>query len=197
MNTEVSLWRSELERLRADGALVSIWTNHVFSGPFEAGVVRGVTRMAYILERVSPDGLPDGLLAGRIEDIVRLETQSTHLKCLERLRSHHERVTLYSPTADGVDVKVSADDESLFARLLAWASEARLVCTLFGEVTDSGITALVDSVIEEHIARIRPLNEFGHAEGQSQISIRDLTRLLIDGITERRVQFLNTTLKLD
>ena len=170
----------ELQRLKDEGKLVSIFSDVNDSNNFSVGYVAGINDSHFILASITPTGEYDGFLLKEATSIYMVSTDSRYIDKLS---------TLIDINKTKFDAFFGCDD--LVQQLLTYAKRTATIVSVelinSGGVDCSGFVEFFNN----NICKIQEINEFGEPDGMSTISVSEITKISCDDSNDRPVKLLN------
>lgn len=171
-----------LKRAKEDGHILSIYTDKENTEKFSAGYIQQISEDLVLISHVTPYGLYDGYMIRRIEDIYRLECHGKYEKKLETLYNIQNQNHKKIPHGCG----------TIFEDLFKFSLDNHLVINIqlhYSELED--IQGYVDEFFEDSLI-VRQLDDEGNDDGETVISISDITLLTCDSDREMALRLLST-----
>lgn len=168
---------SILERLQNEKKYVCIHADETSPSKFVFGKIIGVDTNSVAISMVSPDGEYDGVLIKQIDDIVRVEQSVSYEKKMRKLMK-----------IKGYDERIFAiSNDNILKGILDFAKETGVIISV--ELDHSGfddVAGFVESVNDE-ICKLLQVNEYGEEDGESFITLRDISQICLDSSDEKRL----------
>ena len=176
------MFSEELQRLKEEKKLVSVYTNVDDTDKFAAGYVVGVSEQEFILASVTSAGEYDGFLLKQVDSVYKISTDGLYIDKLLKLISLNK--TQFSVCFDGGD---------LFRQILTFAQNNHAIVSL--ELMNSGYDDCVGFVesLDEGLCRMQEVNEFGEPDGVSVVKLSCITTMSCDDSDDRPLKLLYET----
>ncbi|SFS64021.1 hypothetical protein [Marininema halotolerans] len=159
--------------MKAD-EIISVYTDRNDPSSFSAGVITALSNQHIVMRHVTPDGLSDGYLVRRVDDIFRIDVKGKYEERLKQL------YTLQGQSHDHLllpDVH-EKNEVNLILQCLTHAKEHRDIVSL--SIDDTGeLDDLVGFVKEigDDVVEISCVNDQGFSDGGSFIFLQDILKL--------------------
>ena len=155
----------------------SIYTNFNETSKFHYGRIICVNSEELAIYMISPDGLYDGILLKKTEDIIRVEVDGQYDKKMKKLCS----LSQLQP------FEYSLDSTNIKASLLEVALQSRRVVAL--ELVDSGYKDVVGFVdgISDGLCKIKIIDEYGFEDGYCFVMTDKITEISYASQDECRI----------
>ncbi len=161
---------------RTNRTLVAVHIERIFEGEFEVGVILALNQRGYVLARMSTEGLPNGVVVGRLRDISRVDTNTRYLRALALLADTKGE---WQPWLEGVFAcepsRVGA--KTLIHRELLRAKTNEEIATVSGALTEIGLTGFVREVRDDYLDLLVITDE-GEEQGHSRVRIKLIERVI-------------------
>lgn len=170
-----------LSRLENLDEMVHLYSDASNTTKFSAGYIKALNEKEILLAHISPYGKYDGYMVKQRKDIYCVETGGKYAVKLEKLHmlenKKHEVINIESL--------------SLFKSLLDFAKEKNKIVSI--ELLESDLDDIVGYVkwIDNEMAEIKLVDEYGEAEGKSLIYIKDISYIVCDSENEIMLKCLS------
>ncbi len=177
-----------LREAQKDRQLVCIFRDPCDLRRFAVGFVQAVSDADYTLQQIDPDGNPDGIDIGSIDDIIEIRKESRYARQITLLMEKEEDPQA-KPT-QGWNGK--PHPESCLDEALKHAMKERLVVNILLATGDDELRffGIVRELTETH-TRIDILSDDGEPDGTSVIRLDDIAGLQVNTRDERKVALFN------
>lgn len=174
------MYKEYLQKAKDASIPVAVYTNKEDTREVRCGLVQGLSDDFLLLAQITSHGFYEGYLTQRLPDIYRLENGERYDQRLYRL------YTLRGQTHPPVEEKTGDP----VADLLSFGKDKRLVVSieLFHSEEDDVIGFVEE--IRENCVTIAQLDRDGKSNGNSLISMGDITRIDCDTDDESAIKFL-------
>lgn len=168
---------SILKRLLNEKKYVCIHADETSPNKFVFGKIIGVDTNNVAISMVSPDGEYDGVLLKQIDDIIRVEQSVSYenkMRKLMRMKEYDEK-------------EFAIPNENILRGILDFAKETGVIISV--ELDHSGIddvAGFVESVNDKTCELIQ-VNEYGEEDGESFITLSDISQICLDSSDEKRL----------
>ncbi len=178
-----------LREAQKEKQLVCIFRDPSDLRRFAVGFVQAVSEADYTLQQIDPDGNPDGLDIGSIDDIIEIRKESRYARQISLLMEKEEEQPLPRP-AQGWNGK--PNPESCLDEALKHAMTERLVVNVLLATGDDELRffGIVRELTATH-TRIDILSDDGEPDGTSVIRLDDIAGLQVNTRDERKVALFN------
>lgn len=168
------MFTEELNRIKKQGKLVSIYTNRNDTCKFIVGYVIGVNKQDFILALITPDGEYDGFLLKEVDSIYKIVEDELYLGRLLKLVSIKQ-----------TKVESIFKSNDLKNELLEFAQKHHKIVSI--ELINSGYDDCIGFVnsINETMCKVQVINESGIPDGISTIMKSDITQISYDDTDNR------------
>jgi hypothetical protein len=176
-----------LNQARQEKSLVCVFRDPTDLRRFAVGYVVAVGAQDYTLQQIDPDGNPDGLDVGALDDIVEVRRESRYTRQIALLMEHKDD----KPPAES-GWKGSATPESCLEVVLDQARRDKLVVNVLVATGDDEVRffALVRELSESHV-RFDVLTDDGESDGLSTLRLDDIAGLQVNTREERKIALFN------
>ena len=166
-----------LKKLQNEQKFVCIHTDETCPSKFVFGKIIGVDTDNFAISMVSPDGEYDGVLVKQINDII----------CVEQSISYESKMRKLMKIKGYVDKAFIISNDSILQESLDFAKEAGVIIS--AELGHSGIDDVTGFVVSANneICKLIQVNECGEEDGESFISLRNISQICIDSSDEKRL----------
>ncbi len=177
-----------LREAQKEKQLVCIFRDPCDLRRFAVGFVQAVSDADYTLQQIDPDGNPDGLDIGSVDDIIEIRKESRYARQIALLMEKEEDPQA-KPT-QGWNGK--PHPESCLDEVLKHAMQERLVVNVLLATGDDELRffGIVRELTETH-TRIDILSDDGEPDGTSVIRLDDIAGLQVNTRDERKVALFN------
>ncbi len=177
-----------LREAQRDKQLVCIFRDPSDLRRFAVGYVEAVSDNDYTLKQIDPDGNPDGLDIGSIDDIIEIRKESRYARQIGLLMEKEEDPT--PKATQGWTGK--PNPESCLDEILKRSMLEKLVVNLLLATGDDELRfyGIVRELTDTH-ARIDVLSDDGEPDGTSVIRLDDIAGLQVNTRDERKVALFN------
>lgn len=174
------MFEKKLKEIRCADQFASIYTDESTKSKFTFGKVINIGEDFFAIKLISPEGKPDGLLVKEIDSIFRIELNSKY--------NNKMMILLNENTEKNEDYLI--DDNDIVLSTLLCSKKFKLIVSL--EILESGyddIVGFVDSV-ENGLCKIKQIDEYGDDNGDSFVSLLDITQISCNSSDEKIIHSL-------
>ena len=177
-----------LREAQKERQLVCIFRDPSDLRRFAVGFVEAVSDSDYTLQQIDPDGNPDGLDIGSIDDIIEIRKESRYARQIALLMEKEEEPQ--ARPAQGWNGK--PNPESCLDEVLRRSMVDRLVVNVLLATGDDELRfyGIVRELTDTH-TRIDVLSDDGEPDGTSVIRLDDIAGLQVNTRDERKVARFN------
>lgn len=173
-----------LERSKKKGVMVSAFSNRHQPDKCSTGFIEEISNEQFIMKHVAPEGVYDGYIIRRINDIFRIDFNGKYekrLALLYNLQVQHHKGTLKNKLNE---------DSNLFIAALVFAQNNNLIVRVCIDETEmqEDIVGFVKKV-HDNVIISRITNE-GLADGESIFRTSDIIKINIDSSDEKILKLL-------
>lgn len=189
--TPGDLFCDMLREAQRERQLVCIFRDPCDLRRFAVGFVEAVSDADYSLQQIDPDGNPDGLDIGSIDDIIEIRKESRYARQIALLMEKEE-APAEKPASPVQGWNGKPHPESCLEEALKRSMRERLVVNILLATGDDELRfyGIVRGLTETH-ARIDILSDDGEADGTSVIRLDDIAGLQVNTRDERKVALFN------
>jgi hypothetical protein len=182
------LFCTMLREAQKERQLVCIFRDPCDLRRFAVGFVEAVSDTDYSLQQIDPDGNPDGIDIGSIDDIIEIRKESRYARQIALLMDKEEEPK--AKQMQGWNGK--PNPESCLDEALRHSMTDRLVVNILLATGDDELRfyGIVRELTETH-TRIDILSDDGEADGTSVIRLDDIAGLQVNTRDERKVALFN------
>lgn len=182
-----NLFVSVLNQARKAKSLVCVFRDPTDLRRFAVGYVVAVGNQDYTLQQIDPDGNPDGLDVGVLDDIIEVRRDSRYARQIQLLMEHKDDMA----PASG-EWQAPANPDSCLEVVLDRAKKEQLVVNVLVATGDDEVRfyALVKDLSESHV-RLDVLTDDGESDGLSTLRLDDIAGLQVDTREERKIALFN------
>ena len=176
-----------LNQARKSKSLVCVFRDPTDLRRFAVGYVVAVGTHDYTLQQIDPDGNPDGLDVGVLDDIIEVRRDSRYTRQMTLLMEHKNNL------ASGESPwQAPANPESCLEAVLDQAKKDKLVVNVLVATGEDEIRffALVRELSDSH-ACFDVLTDDGESDGSSTLRLDDIAGLQINTREERKIALFN------
>ena len=178
-----------LREAQKEKQLVCIFRDPSDLRRFAVGFVQAVSEADYTLQQIDPDGNPDGLDIGSIDDINEIRKESRYARQISLLMEKEEEQLPPRP-AQGWNGK--PNPESCLDEALKHAMTERLVVNVLLATGDDELRFFgIGRELTATHTRIDILSDDGEPDGTSVIRLDDIAGLQVNTRDERKVALFN------
>ncbi len=182
------LFSDILREARRDKQLVCIFRDPSDLRRFAVGYVEAVSDGDYTLQQIDPDGNPDGLDIGSIDDIIEIRKESRYARQISLLMEKENDPQQEPPQGwNGKPNPASCLDAALKQSMLDKLVVNILLATGDDELRFYGI---VRELSDTHV-RVDVLSDDGEPDGTSVVRLDDIAGLQINTRDERKIALFN------
>ncbi len=183
------LFTEILREAQKEKQLVCIFRDPADLRRFAVGFVQAVSQSDYTLQQIDPDGNPDGLDIGSIDDIIEVRKESRYARQITLLMEKEEEpAALKAPQGwTGNPNPESCLDEVLKRSMLEKLVVNILLATGDDELRFYGIARELTST---HV-RVDVLTDDGEPDGTSVIRLDDIAGLQVNTRDEKKIALFN------
>lgn len=184
------LFTDILREAQRERQLVCVFRDPSDLRRFAVGFVEAVSDNDYTLQQIDPDGNPDGLDIGPIDDIIEIRKESRYVRQIALLmEKEEEKAELAKPPQgwNGAPNPESCLDEVLRRSMLDKLVVNILLATGDDELRFYGI---VRELSDTHV-RVDVLSDDGEPDGTSVVRLDDIAGLQVNTREERKVALFN------
>ncbi len=155
---------------------------------FAVGFVEAVSDADYTLQQIDPDGNPDGLDIGSIDDIIEIRKESRYARQISLLMEKEDESQ--PRPAQGWNGK--PHPESCLDEVLRRSMQEKLVVNILLATGDDELRfyGIVRELSETHV-RVDVLSDDGEPDGTSVVRLDDIAGLQVNTRDERKVALFN------
>ncbi|MCD8140178.1 MAG: hypothetical protein LUE17_10460 [Planctomycetaceae bacterium] len=177
-----------LREAQRDRQLVCIFRDPSDLRRFAVGFVEAVSDSDYTLQQIDPDGNPDGLDIGSIDDIIEIRKESRYARQIALLMEKEEEPK--ARPAQGWNGK--PHPESCLDEVLRRSMQEQLVVNILLATGDDELRfyGIVRDLTDSH-ARLDVLTDDGEPDGTSVVRLDDIAGLQVNTRDERKVALFN------
>ncbi|MDR2391563.1 MAG: hypothetical protein LBE84_07800 [Planctomycetota bacterium] len=177
-----------LREAQRDRQLVCIFRDPVDLRRFAVGFVEAVSENDYTLQQVDPDGNPDGVDVGAIDDIVEIRRETRYVR----------QIALMMDKESNDDVRPAGgwngnpNPESCLEEALRRSLQEKLVVNVLLATGEDELRfhGIVREISETHV-RLDVLTDDGEPDGASAIRLDDIAGLQMNSRDEWKVALFN------
>ncbi|MGI6745677.1 MAG: hypothetical protein ACOX45_05980 [Acutalibacteraceae bacterium] len=164
----------ELNRIKEQRGLISIYTDTNNTCKFTVGYVAGVSEQHFILALVTPTGEYDGFLLKELDSIYKITTDELYLNKLLKLINMKQ-----------TEFNMLFESNDLIEELLIFAQKRHKILSI--ELMNSGYDDCIGFIelINESMCKTQEINEFGKYDGISIVNLSDITQISCDDTDNR------------
>lgn len=169
-----------LKELLVNHNLCEVYTNDSDVDKFAVGYISAVDDTDCLLYNLDYYGKYDGLTCLLTDDIYEVKTETTYLKCIEKLSGF-----------ETTNFKFEQQKDSVFDSILNEIYKNCRICAI--ELFDSGkenITGHLTSINEKASIEIECIDEYGNYDGKALIDARSINCITYDSLDTRRIEKL-------
>lgn len=174
-----------LREAARDRQLVCIFRDPSDLRRFAVGFVEAVSDEDYTLQQIDPDGNPDGLDIGAIDDIIEVRKESRYARQIALLMEKNGEGRKEDPP-QGWNGK--QNPESCLDAALRQSMTDKLVVNLLLATGDDELRfyGIVRDLSETHV-RVDVLSDDGESDGTSVVRLDDIAGLQVNTRDERKI----------
>ena len=182
------LFTDILREAQREKQLVCIFRDPSDLRRFAVGFVEAVSDADYSLQQIDPDGNPDGLDIGSIDDIIEIRKESRYARQIALLMEKDDE-DLPKP-AQGWNGK--PNPESCLDEVLRRSMLEKLVVNILLATGDDELRfyGIVRELSDTHV-RVDVLSDDGEPDGTSVVRLDDIAGLQVNTRDERKVALFN------
>ena len=170
-----------LKELVNSKELCAVYSDSVRTTKFCVGHILGIDDEFYLIERVDPFGLQDGLGCSRIGEIIKVERDNVYLKNLAKLIHYHKQKAI---------PKISCGDDMKLS-LIDYAQKHKKVCEFeLCESDNKDIIGFVKSY-KDGLLTVQTLTETGDEDGESCIPMEAIDVIVCNSVDENKIEILH------
>ena len=183
-----NLFYKELRKACKNRDLVCVFRDPFDLRRFAVGYVVAVSEGDYTLQQIDPDGNPDGLDIGAVDDVIEIRKESRYTRQINLLVENKEAIA--AGRGDGWSGK--PHPESCLEAALAQAVAEKLVvnCMLATGDDEVRFYGIVREVTDTH-ARMDVFTDDGEPDGSTVVRLDDIAGLQVNTREERKVALFN------
>ena len=176
-----------LREAQKEKQLVCIFRDPSDLRRFAVGFVQAVSEEDYSLQQIDPDGNPDGIDIGSIDDIIEIRKESRYARQIALLMEKEEE-----PAKPPSGWNGSPNPESCLEEVLRRSMMEKLVVNILLATGDDELRfyGIVRELTDTH-ARIDVLTDDGEPDGTSVVRLEDMAGLQVNTRDERKVALFN------
>lgn len=181
-------FRPILVRMEREKKLICIYSDPSDMTRFSVGYVTSVRAEDYTLEEVDPEGHPDGISVGQLDEIFRIDSGSRYANQIQAMMENQKDLEAGERIGDEIGIP----PVDCMSSVLELAIASEVVINFFletGEDNDQ-LYGIAKELREDHV-EVDVLTRDGEPDGTTIIPIELITKLRMDGRDERRVALLN------
>lgn len=177
----IKIYYNKLKELHHKKELVSIHSDIACVDKFVFGYVVACNKQYYVMALIAPDGKYDGFLLKPLSDIQYISYNDKYeikmKKLIDYYKTEHENCELLG--------------ENLVKELLEFAQDNGFIIAI--EISDSGYDDCVGYVeqISDDICIIKNIDKFGKEDGESVISLDNITQISCNTEDEIKLKILS------
>ncbi len=178
-----------LREAQREKQLVCIFRDPSDLRRFAVGFVEAVSDSDYTLQQIDPDGNPDGLDIGSIDDIIEIRKESRYARQIALLMEKEEEQPAAKPTQGWTG---KPHPESCLDEVLRRSMMEKLVVNILLATGDDELRfyGIVRELTDTH-ARVDVLSDDGEPDGTSVVRLDDIAGLQVNTRDERKVALFN------
>lgn len=183
-----NLFYEMLKEAREGKHLVCVFRDPSDLRRFTVGYVEALSEHDYTLQQIDPDGNPDGLDIGDLDDIIEIRRESRYARQMALLLENAEELAA-KPEAGWTG---NANPESCLEAALRQAVKDRLVVNIMLATGDDEVRfyGLVRGITESHVL-LDVLTDDGEPDGTTVVRLDDIAGLQMNTHEERKVALYN------
>ncbi|TCS92077.1 hypothetical protein [Hazenella coriacea] len=176
---------SVLKRSFEEGLMVSVYSNRYQPEKSSVGFIDSLTTEQFVMKHVTPEGISDGYIIRRIEDVFRVDVSGEYERRLELLYSIQKQ-----QHEDFIKI-LAMQNLNLFKESLSIAQKKNLVVTICVDETENqdDIIGFVKDVCAKEIT-ISRITYSGLEDGESTVFIEDVIKMNCDTTGEKTFKLL-------
>lgn len=170
----------KLKEILEKHILCEVYTNDVDVDKFAVGYIFAVDDTDCLLCNLDYYGKYDGLTCLLTDDIYEVKTETTYLKCIDKLSGFGT-----------LNLKFEQQKDSVFDSVLNEIYKNCRICAI--ELFDSGkenITGHLTSINKKASIEIECIDEYGNYDGKVFIDARSISCITYDSLDTRRIEKL-------
>lgn len=176
---------SVLKRSFEKGIIVSVYSNRYEPGASSAGFIDAISEEQFVMKHVTPEGISDGYIIRRMEDVFRIDIEGEYEQRLQLL------YTLQKQKHEDFINKLTMQGSNLFKKTLEIAQKKNLMVTICIDETEDqdSIVGFVKNVNSKE-ATISRVSFNGLSDGESTFFIEDVVKINCDTVDEKLLKLL-------
>ncbi len=176
-----------LKEAQRERQLVCIFRDPSDLRRFAVGFVEAVSDADYTLQQIDPDGNPDGLDIGSIDDIIEIRKESRYARQIALLMETDEEPSKQPQGWNG-----KPHPESCLDEVLRRSMQDKLVVNILLATGDDELRFYgIVRELTDTPARIDVVSDDGEPDGTSVIRLDDIAGLQVNTRDERKVALFN------
>lgn len=182
---QVAHYISILERSIRKGQAVSIYSNQYEPDKFSVGYIETFSSEQFVMKHVTPEGISDGYIVRRNEDIFRIDSNGNYEQRIELLYA------LQIQNHENLFEKPTLKDSNLFKEAFVSAMKKDLIVSVcIDESNDQDdIVGFVKDITSEEVVISRITFE-GFTDGESTFYLEDVIKLNCDTVEEKALKLI-------
>ncbi|MFU0789869.1 MAG: EAL domain-containing protein [Virgibacillus proomii] len=173
---------SILKRSTERGLVVSIYSNQYEPEKCSVGYVDTLSTEQFIMKHITPEGLSDGYIVRRLDDIFRVDFNGEYEKRIDLL------YTLQQQKHESLFEEQMRKDSNLFKETFISAKNKDLIVSICMDEGDDIVGFVKDITIEEVV--ISRISSEGLCDGESSFFLDDVNKLNCDTVEEKTLKLL-------
>lgn len=175
-----------LKLSQSEEKTISVFSDSSDPGNCSCGYIDHLSGSLFIMKHISPEGLNDGYIVRKIDDIIRVDYYGSYEKKIQLLyklqKQNHGRLL------EHLNISSSSN---LFVEVFLKAKEKKLLVSLSLDEDQEAITGFVKNVDQDSLtASVFKLSDQGEFDGVTSFSIEDVDKVNCDTSDERTIQLL-------
>lgn len=183
---EVNRMMALLNEFIGKKQVIELYSDPLHTDKFSAGYILAVSSEDVIMAHIAPNGVYDGFMLKKANDIFRVDTLGEYDSTLQKL------YTIQSQTHP----KFRATSNNLVISFLDFAKSHHYVTTI--QLFDSGLDDIQGFVedVDDNIVIIGKVTIYGEDDGRSSVRIDNISFLTCDSDNEHAISILAKELEI-
>ncbi|MDR2980625.1 MAG: hypothetical protein LBV12_00075 [Puniceicoccales bacterium] len=174
--------KNKLKALLTKGVFLAIYSNAQEPARFNVGFVLACNESEFIIHSLDENGVDDGLYVGKLDDIIKVELESSYLKKILFLKENFQGGADNSEMKDVLNVTSGLE-------VLVYACKERVIISVWLEYSEDAIMGFVQEVADG-ILILQLIDACGVMDEKIAVNIESVVAMQISAHAQRHLQKL-------